>query len=158
MSNRTSKNIRTCCFVALAFCLVWAVSMLVTFYTNMGDCYSSSCPIDWAQNAFKKAIVLSFYVVGTIATIALCVKIVINTLKGIRENNVFPKSNEKLLFWIALAVFVRLLGNANLALLWGDNLILAIVPENLIIPFFLLFFAFMYKVAADAVEENNLTI
>jgi hypothetical protein len=33
-----------------------------------------------------------------------------------------------------------------------------IAPENFITPFFLLFFAFMYKVAADAVEENNLTI
>ena len=28
----------------------------------------------------------------------------------------------------------------------------------IVTPFFLLFFAFMYKIAADAVEENNLTI
>ena len=89
---------------------------------------------------------------------ALCVKVVINTMKGLRENNVFPHSNEKLLFWIALAVFVRLFGTSNFLTLWDDDLVLAIAPENLIVPFFLLFFAFMYKVAADAVEENNLTI
>ncbi|MBQ8957363.1 MAG: hypothetical protein IJ057_02490 [Bacteroidales bacterium] len=53
---------------------------------------------------------------------------------------------------------VSLFGHTNIATLWDDNLVLALVPENLITPFFLLFFAFMYKVAADAVEENNLTV
>lgn len=158
MTNRTSKNIRICCFVALTLCLVCVLSMLVSFYTNLFGSHSSSHPIDWTQNSIKKVVVLVFYVVGTIAMAALCVKVVINTMKGLRENNVFPHSNEKLLFWIALAVFVRLFGTSNFLTLWDDDLVLAIVPENLIVPFFLLFFAFMYKVAADAVEENNLTI
>ena len=79
-------------------------------------------------------------------------------MRGLREDIAFPKSNEKLLFWIALVDFVCLFGAANVATLWDDNLVLALVPENFVTPFFLLFFAFMYKVAADAVEENNLTI
>ena len=88
----------------------------------------------------------------------LCVKAIFNTFKGLRENTVFPKSNVKLMFWIVLADFAYLLGFWNFQILWDDNLILALTDTIFITPFFLLFFAFMYKVAADAVEENNLTI
>lgn len=90
--------------------------------------------------------------------IGLCVKAVINVMSGLREGVAFPKSNEKLMFWIALVDFFSLLGDANIAILWDNDLVLAIAPETLVTPFFLLFFAFMYKVAADAVEENNLTV
>ena len=156
MTNKTSKNIRICCFVALAFCLVWAISMVANFIVNVFG--KTVHPIDWSQNTFMKVVVVFCYAAGTIAIIGLCVKVVFNTLRGLREDNAFPRNNEKLMFWIGLVDFVRLFGAANVATLWDDNLVLALVPENFVTPFFLLFFAFMYKVAADAVEENNLTI
>ena len=62
------------------------------------------------------------------------------------------------MFWIALADFVYLLGFNNLHILWNDDVVFQLQHTNLVMPFFLLFFAFMYKVAADAVEENNLTV
>ena len=158
MTIKTLKNIRICCFVALAFCLVWAVSIVANFIVNVFGNAASSHPIDWSQNTFMKVVVILCYVIGTIAMIGICVKVVINTMRGLREDNAFPRNNEKLLFWIGLVDFVRLFGAANVATLWDDNLVLALAPENFVTPFFLLFFAFMYKVAADAVEENNLTV
>lgn len=158
MTNKTSKNIRICGFVAWAFCLVWAVSIMFNITSNMFGGYASAHPIDWSKNAVMKAVVLICYVVGSVLMIAFCIKATLNIFKGLHENNVFPRSNEKLLFWIALVDFVRLFGTANLAILWDDGFVLLIAPENFITPFFLLFFAFMYKVAADAVEENNLTV
>ena len=158
MTKKTLKNIRLCCFVALAFCFVLIVSMALFLFANIFGRHASSPPIEWSINTFKKVIVITLYVVGTTTMIALCVKVVVNTINGLGENAVFPKSNEKLVFWIALTDFVRLLGTANLAILWDDDFVLSIAPENVVTPFFLLFFAFMYKVAADAVEENNLTI
>ena len=158
MVNKTLKNIRLCCYVALAFCVIWMVSMVFTLYVNMFGNHASSQPIDWSIHTCMKIIVLVCYVGGTVTMVFLCVKAVINTMNGLQENIAFPRSNEKLLFWIALADFVRLLGAANVAALWDDNLVLALAPENFVVPFLLLFFAFMYKVAADAVEENNLTV
>ena len=157
MTSKTLKNIRICCFVALASCLVWAVSTLADSINLFGS-YASSHPVDWSQNTFVKVFIVFCYVAGTIAMISMCVKVVFNTLKGLREDDAFPKNNEKLMFWIGLVDFVRLFGAANVATLWDDNLVLALAPENFVTPFFLLFFAFMYKVAADAVEENKLTI
>ena len=90
--------------------------------------------------------------------VALCIKVVVNILKGIRENTVFPKNNVKLMFWMALADFVYMLGFTNLPVLWSDKSLFYLQHTNFVTPFLLLFFAFMYKVAADAVEENNLTI
>lgn len=158
MTNKTSKNIRICCFIALAFCLVWTVSVLVNLSSNMIGRHASIHPIDWSYNTVMKIVVLICYIVGSIAMIGMCVKAVLNTLKGLRENTAFPRSNEKLLFWIALADFIYLLGFWNFQLLWKDDMVLALTDKNFITPFFLLFFAFMYKVAADAVEENNLTV
>ena len=62
------------------------------------------------------------------------------------------------MFWIALAEFIHLLGFGNLPVLWKEDVIIQFQHTNFVTPFFLLFFAFMYKVAADAVEENNLTV
>lgn len=158
MKDKTFKNIRSCCYVALAFCLGWAglmVNYLIADILGYGPWPKS---VDWSQHAVTKAIVLACFVLGTVAMIGLCVKAVFNTLKGLRENTVFPKSNVKLMFWIALADFIYLMGFNNLHVLWNENLIFQFQHTNLVTPFFLLFFAFMYKVAADAVEENNLTI
>ena len=158
MTKKTSKNIRLCCFMALAFCLVWAVSMVVNFTASLFGTNAALHPIDWTKNTFMKVVVVFCYVAGTIAMIGLCVKVVFNTLKGLRENIAFPRSNEKLMFWIALADFVYLFGRADFFLLWKDDVVLQLTHANFLSPFFLLFFAFMYKVAADAVEENSLTV
>ena len=157
MKNKTLENIRLCCYLALFFCLVWAFTMVRYIIADVIGLDSWARPIDWSESTALKIIMLSFYVLGTVAMIAMCVKVVFNTLKGLRENTVFPQSNVKLMFWIALADFVYQLGFNNLSVLWNE--ILFQLPHTVFVtPFFLLFFAFMYKVAADAVEENSLTV
>ena len=158
MTNKTSRNIKICSYVALTFCVVWAVSDIANFVAFIFGGNASSHSIDWSQNTFMKVFIFFCYVAGTIALIGMCVKVVFNTLKGLRENIAFPRSNEKLMFWIALADFVYLFGRADFSLLWKDDVVLQLTHTNFLSPFFLLFFAFMYKVAADAVEENNLTV
>ena len=143
--------------MALAFCVVWAGLMANYLIAEILGYGPWPKPVDWSQHAVTKAVALACFVLGTVAMIGLCVKAVLNTLKGLRENTVFPKSNVKLMFWIALADFIYQLGFNNLTVLWNE--ILFQLPHTVFVtPFFLLFFAFMYKVAADAVEENNLTV
>ena len=157
MKDKTLKNIRSCCYFALAFCVIWAGVTVRYLIADVLGYDSWARPIDWSESTVLKMIMLTLYIVGAISMIGLCIKAVLNTLKGLRENTVFPKSNVKLMFWIALADFVYLLGFSNLSVLWND--ILFQLPHTVFVtPFFLLFFAFMYKVAADAVEENKLTI
>lgn len=158
MKDKTLKNIKLCCYIALALCLVWAAITVVNFVGNLFGPNASAHPIDWSKNTAMKIVVLACYVLGSVAMIVLCIIAVFNTLKGLRDNTVFPRSNEKLLFWIALADFIYLLGSWNFLILWKEDVYFQLTQANLITPFFLLFFAFMYKVAADAVEENNLTI
>lgn len=157
MKDKTLKNIKLCCCIALAFCFVWLVLLIKNSFNLLGS-NVSSLSVNWTVNTTLKIFVLACYLLGNVAMIVLCMKAVFNTLSGLRENSVFPRSNEKLMFGIALADFVFLLGVWNLQILWNDNLVFALTHDNFVTPFFLLFFAFMYKVAADAVEENNLTI
>ena len=158
MKDRTLRNIYLCCYIALAFCIIWAASSVINFTNIMFGKYASSHPIDWSVNTTMRIIVFICYLLGSVAMVILCVKAVFNTLKGLRQNTVFPRSNEKLMFRIALADFVCLFGSADFFLLWEDDVVFRLTHTNFVTPFFLLFFAFMYKVAADAVEENNLTI
>ena len=158
MKDKTLKNIRLCCYIALIFCIIWAGLVAKYLIIDVFGCSASPHSVDWSVNSVMKSIVLVCYLLGTVAMITLCIKAILNTFRGIRENTVFPKSNVKLMFWIALAEFIHLLGFGNLPVLWKEDVIIQFQHTNFVTPFFLLFFAFMYKVAADAVEENNLTV
>ena len=158
MKDKTIKNIRICCYVALLFCALWVAIMVNYLIADILGYGPWPKPVDWSQNMMMKAAMLACCVLGSFAMIAMSVTAVVNVLKGIRENTVFPKNNVKLLFWMALADFVYMLGFNNLGVLWHDDVIFQLQHTNFVTPFFLLFFAFMYKVAADAVEENKLTI
>ena len=158
MKDKTIKNIRICCYVALAFCALWIVVMVNYLIADILGYGPWPKAVDWSQNTAMKIVVLACCLLGAVAMIVLSIKMVLNILKGIRENTVFPKSNVKLLFWMAFVDFVYMLGFTNLPNLWNDDVIFTLLHTNFITPFLLLFFAFMYKVAADAVEENNLTI
>ena len=158
MKDKTIKNIRICCYVALAFCVLWIVVMVNYLIADVLGYGPWPKAVDWSQHTAMKIAVLACCLLGAVAMIVLSIKMVLNILKGIRENTVFPKSNVKLLFWMAFVDFVYMLGFTNLPNLWSDDVIFTLLHTNFITPFLLLFFAFMYKVAADAVEENNLTI
>ena len=153
MKDKTIRNIRLCCYIALLFCVIWAVLMIVHFI----QLFDGKEFLDWANNLLLIIGFFLAYVISSFFCVLLCIKFVLNTFKGLRDNTPFPKSNVRLLFWLALALFVYLLCWINEPVLF-NAILFRFVSINILIPFFILFFAFMYKVAADAVEENNLTI
>jgi len=158
MTDRIKNSIRRCCIVALVFCILWAVFEVYSFIGLFIGKGVVEEKINWSDNGIIKIIFFVLYFLSTVVMVGLCFKIVINTLKGMHEQVVFPQSNVKPLFWIALIDFIYRLCWINQSVLLQDDFVFAFTSSNFITPFFLLFFAFMYKVAADAVEENNLTI
>ena len=158
MKDKTQKNIRVCSFIALVLCVLWVVFEVLYFVGLLTGKGGVSEEVEWSENNTIKVVFFILYFVSTALIISLCFKIVINVLKGIREQVVFPQSNVKPLFWIALIDFIYRLCWINQSVLLQDDFVFAFTSSNFITPFFLLFFAFMYKVAADAVEENNLTV
>ena len=164
MKQKTFKNIRTVCIIALFMCGIWALVMLGHFLTMSfapnHDFFGKMVGLkimDWSTHTTAKIIYFILYVISTIVMIWLCVKAVCNILKGIKEGVVFPKSNVKLFYWMALADFIYMAVNRNSTFLYGFNSIY-FNHDNFTTPFIILIFAMMYKVASQAVEENNLTI
>ena len=72
MKEKKLKNIRVCCYVALAFCLVWSVLIASNFIVTFAGSYASAHPIDWSVNAAMKIIVLTCHVLGSVALITMC--------------------------------------------------------------------------------------
>ena len=158
MENKNLRNIRLCCIVAFVFCFIWAGVMVNYFVADLIALGSWPFGIDWSTNIAAKVITLVCFLLGTAFMISICITGVHNIFKGLRENKIFPKNNVGLLFCAPVADFVYQLGVNNLPLLWNDELFFQIGQANLITPCFLVFFAFMYKAAADAVEQDRLTI
>jgi len=158
MADKTQKNIRLCCIVALVLCALWAVFKTFVFIGFLTGWGGVSEKVDWTANVAMKISFFVLYLLSSVALITLCFVIVFNTLRGLREQVAFPQNNVKPLFCLALTNFVYMLCWINQPLLFQDGFVLGCTGSNFIMPFLLLFFAFMYKVAADAVEENSLTI
>ena len=156
--QNTWMGIRICSYAAIVFCIAWAVLYLSDFVSILMGKGGLERKVDWSQHTVLKIVFFVLDVISLAITIGLCVKSAINFLKGIRESMVFPQSNVKLFFWLALAYFVHRFCWYNHPIYYHDEIIVGCGHSNFIIPFCILFFAFMYKVAADAVEENNLTI
>ena len=159
MKDKTVKSIRWCCYIALGLCTLWGLFWFGSILLSLFGV--EDYPIrwfDWTEYRAYKITVFVGYSLSIAAMIALCVKMIINVLKGLHENTVFPKSNVSLLLWFVLADFVYRLAYNNLHILYSELMEIHFNHTNLVTPFFLLFFAFRYKVAADAVEENSLTI
>ncbi len=157
-TQRTVKNIRICCYVALFLCVIWAVFYVFVFSSFFTGKGGVNQVVDWSKQPLLK---ISFFVVDILSlglTIGLCVKATLNFLKGIRKNMVFPKSNVKLFFWLALTYFIHRLCWSNHPVYYREEFTFGYAHTDVVIPFCILFFAFMYKLAADAVEENSLTI
>ena len=158
MTKKTEKRIKACCIFALVLCILWAayeLLYLIGLFTGWGVVKEK---VDWMTNSVVKWAIFISYLLSMALLMGLCFKIVVNIHAGMCEHVAFPQNNVKLLFWFALADFIYRLSWANLPMLFQDDFVLYFTGSNLIMPFLLLFFAFMYKVAADAVEENNLTI
>ena len=165
MKQKTFKSIRTVCIIALALCGIWALVMLGHFLTMSlapkNDFFAkmTGLPImDWGTHTTAKIVYFIIYVITTLAMIWLCVKILCNILKGIKEGVVFPKSNVKPFYWLALADFIYMAVNRNSTFLLYDAYSICFNHDNFTTPFIILILAMMYKIASQAVEENNLTI
>lgn len=157
-TQKTWMGIRICSYVAIVLCAAWAVFYVFNFYGLLTSKGWMSRDVDWTQRAALKIAFFVLDVFSIAITIGLCVKAALNFLKGTRDGVVFPKSNVKLFFWLALAYFVHRLCWANEPILFREGFNFGYTHSNIVIPFCILFFAFMYKIAADAVEENNLTV
>ena len=157
-TQTTWKGIRICSYVTLVLCTAWALFYVFSFIGILTGKDPMRQDVDWTQETILK---VSFFVVDVLSlavTVGLCVMAALNFLKGSRESVVFPKSNVKLFFWLALAYFIHRLCWANHPVYYRGEFVFGFAHTIVVIPFCILFFAFMYKVAADAVEENNLTV
>ena len=157
MINKNQKNIRACSIIALILCVIWTVINVLYFIGLLTGKSGMTEKVDWSENNSIKIVYFILYLSSTVMMIVLCFKVIINVLKGLREQVVFPQNNVKPLLWLASVSFIYMLCWMNQPILRGV-ISIHMQGANFILPFLLLFFAFMYKVAADAVEENNLTI
>lgn len=156
--QKTWTGIKICCYVALVFCALWALFYGLSFVgllTGKGGMHPT---VDWSRRTALKVVFFVVDLSSLAITIGLCVKAALCFLKGCRKQVVFPKDNVRRFFWLALTYFVHRLCWSNHPFYYKEEFLFGFGHTIVVVPFCILFFAFMYKIAADAVEENTLTI
>lgn len=89
---------------------------------------------------------------------ALLITFLTKQLIAIKKGILFPRANILLLFLSAMCYFIGNFFTDNLALLYFENNPIIIHDTTIIYTLLFIIFGFMYKVAVDVSEENNLTI
>jgi hypothetical protein len=168
MKNQTILTSKFLCYMALCFCSLWTLIFIVrvlrfaniiTF--NLAGA-SDVGPVVWIENASATVTAIQWieligYVVTTAIMIAILFTFILKLLKGLKSDQVFTRSNTRLLFALAATSFFFELFLMNKHIISGMREI-HITSELFITPTIILLVAMLYSLAVKAAEENKLTI
>lgn len=160
MEKNNVKSLRVMCYLALVLCAIYGIAVIVQcpeyFLANAGGEY-----VRWkGENAWIKGSIAIGYVSTALIAIFLASCFFFNILKGIKTENIFPKHNIKVLYFLTATTFFLLFFSDNLSMALSANPhgIIVMTDINLLLPLAVFIFTQMYKIAHMAMEDSRLAI
>lgn len=166
MEKSVVKSSKRACSLAIGlwslYALVFVLRLLryagiITFNVYLGI---DIAPIEWYDDQEAQVmqwVELAGYVLTTTVVLALTLRFIIATRRGILTSKVFTPHNACLLMWLSGVLFIHILFTDNLGIIYGSRqLYLGATPfiSSLVV----LIVAMLYKMAVSVSEENRLTI
>ena len=151
MEITKNNTLPTLCYAALFFCALYL--FVATCNIVEGISGLNLIPgIKWIQSAvFYGKHLLCIALVGLVSSI------IINTLKGIKADNPFPKKNISLIFAVAVVDTLMNLCSANWHVMNGERYF-EIDGDVLITPIMIMIFGILYSIAHGASVDSKPTI
>ena len=155
MKQNSTKSLKWLTGIAVFFSLIATARMTVQ---TVGFFYGRPYPAVWIDGleVFQGSIAI-FRLLGGIALFGLLIAFMLNSIKGLNNGVLFPRTNISTLFCTAAASFVFLFCNTNIDLVLGKR-VLQLDIQEILVPTIICAFAIMYKAAVKVSEENSLTI
>lgn len=157
MKRNSTRSLK---WMAVTSVIISILALALIFTQTIG------CVTDWTSHpkavwieGFKglQLTILIMRFVGALASFALLVAFLLNTIKAHTNGVLFPRKNVGILFGLAASTFVALFCRGNLHLLSGTKEI-HLGFEELLVPIIICIVAVIYKTAVQVKEENSLTI
>ena len=158
MNNSTQKSIRN---LSIAILVIGGLALAWTY----GVMY---CQI-WMENNIHRIIwnpeikgwqifILAARFIGLALLYIVCWVFLCRTNQGLKDGDIFPKSNISLIRWTALVAVLLSLSHANYdAVLKGESELM-LDSDILLVPLIVLLFAGLYKMAYLAAKDSKLAI
>ena len=161
MNEKLTTTLKWFSYVALFFCAAWFVYLCYQSYHQVFDTTGNHIHWEAKQNqVFFVSTVFGLYFVLTLAVIALCVAFFQNTIKGIQNEELFPKKNIKLIFIAALFIFLQTVASDNLsqAFIAKGPAVIGLSSNPFVQSLIVLIFGVLYKMAHQVAAEHDLTV
>jgi hypothetical protein len=92
--------------------------------------------------------------------IGVCVAFILNTIRGIKNEELFPRKNIRLIFIAALLIFLQTVASDNLSqafIVRGPGII-SLTSNPFVQSLIVLIFGILYKMAHQVAAEHDLTV
>jgi len=161
MIEKLTMTLKWLSYVALFFCAVWFVFLCYQSYHQVFDTTGSHIHWEAKQNQvlFVSAVFILYFLL-TLAMIGVCVAFILNTIRGIKNEELFPRKNIRLIFIAALLIFLQTVASDNLSqafIVRGPGII-SLTSNPFVQSLIVLIFGILYKMAHQVAAEHDLTV
>ena len=161
MNEKLAMTLRWLSYVALFFCAAWFVFLCYQSYHQVFDTTGSHIHWEAKQNQvlFVSAVFILYFLL-TLAMIGVCVAFILNTIRGIKNEELFPRKNIRLIFIAALLIFLQTVASDNLSqafIVRGPGII-SLTSNPFVQSLIVLIFGILYKMAHQVAAEHDLTV
>lgn len=151
MKIKNKRSLISLCYVILFFCALCLYVAVADIIAGLNGFEFSTKPKFAQYFIFYGKHFFSIALVGVLSAI------IINTLKGIKTNNAFPKKNVILIYVLAVVDMLMHFCSWNWHILNGERYI-SLDGDVLITPMVLVIFGILYSIAHKASVDSNLAI
>ena len=158
MKNSTQKSIKR---LSIATLIIGGLTLAYTYWEMIGQLWVSSYihPLTWNPDIRGWQIfILAARFIGVTALFILCCIFLSRTNKGLKDGEIFPKSNISLIRWTALVAALLAFVQSNYSAVVKGESVLTLDSNTILAPLIVLIFAGLYKMAYLAAKDSHLAI
>ena len=158
MKNSTQKTIRN---LSVAILVIGGLSLVYTYMEMVSQLWLNNfiTPLVWNPDIKGWQIfILAARLVGATLLFALCCIFLCRINKGLKNGELFPKSNIPIIRWTALVAVLLAFVHSNYDAVVKGESVLMVDSNTILIPLIVLLFAGLYKMAYLAAKDSNLAI
>ena len=158
MKNATQKSIKR---LSIATLIIGGLTLAYLYWEMIAQLWVDGYiyPLTWNPDIKGWQIfILAARFVGITLLFALCCVFLYRTNKGLKDGEIFPKSNISLIRWSALVAALLAFVYSNYAAVVKGESALMVDSNVILVPLIVLLFAGLYKMAYLAAKDSKLAI
>ena len=158
MKNSTQKSIKR---LSIATLVIGGLTLAYAYWEMIAQLWVDSYirPLTWNPDIKGwQFFILAARFIGITLLFVLCCIFLHRTNQGLKDGEIFPKSNIPLIRWTALVAALLAFVNSNYSAVVKGESELMLDSNVFLVPLIVLLFAGLYKMAHLAAKDSNLAI